>query len=444
MALESLPKIAPALFSAEQDLIQIYNKKSDTVGTINASLIGTPPSGVSGAIQFSNGSAFGSDSANLFWDNVNKRLGVGTPSPLSTLNVVTPYSALNTDFIFSNSDTTNAPALLSYSSFTSTLRLSKAYSSVKVTNFGGNADVAIFGSGGPAGFLQLNQNGGSSNVSLSGEAAGYSYFLTNVGFGLSTTPTAKLQIKGSGSTSATSSLLVQNSSGNDIFRVNDTGTITVARSGSGVYKDVLVNTDGTPIIGSMSNDYIYFGGGFSQTYLISSAYLNILAPYLRGNSTQGNNKIAFNYVLDLNAYGNTSLPLVYNKYAGTVAFQSSGSANIHQTEVNLNFDAGGGGPRTLRAYYYNPTFVQGPQSYDKHYAWQNTLGAMIINSSTPQDCAVLQADSTTQGFLPPRMTDAQIRAIASPANGLIAYNTTTDHLCVYQGGAWVKINHSPM
>ena len=39
------------------------------------------PSGVSGAIQFSNGSAFASDAANFFWDNTNKRLGVGTNAP---------------------------------------------------------------------------------------------------------------------------------------------------------------------------------------------------------------------------------------------------------------------------------------------------------------------------------------------------------------------------
>lgn len=47
MAYESLPKIAPALFSSEQDLIEVYNKKTDTVGVINPSQISTPlPSGV--------------------------------------------------------------------------------------------------------------------------------------------------------------------------------------------------------------------------------------------------------------------------------------------------------------------------------------------------------------------------------------------------------------
>jgi hypothetical protein len=273
----------------------------------------------------------------------------------------------------------------------------------------------------------------------------------NVLIGTTTDNGYKLQVngggafvKGSGTTSSTTSLLLQNSNGNDIFRVNDSGTITVSRSGSGVYKDVLVNTDGTAIIGSMSNDYIYFGGGFSQTYLISSGYLNILGAYLRGNSTQGNNKIAFNYVVDLNAYGNTSLPLVFNKYAGTVTFQAAGSANIHQTEVNLNFDGGGGGPRTLRAYYYNPTFVQGPQSYDRHYAWQNTLGAMIVNSSTPQASAILQADSTTQGFLAPRMTTAQILLITSPAEGLQVYNTDLHTICFFDGTIWQRVTSTAM
>jgi hypothetical protein len=46
------------------------------------------PSGVSGAIQFSNGSAFANDAANFFWDDTNKRLGIGTNSPASPLSVV--------------------------------------------------------------------------------------------------------------------------------------------------------------------------------------------------------------------------------------------------------------------------------------------------------------------------------------------------------------------
>jgi len=74
---------------------------------------------------------------------------------------------------------------------------------------------------------------------------------------------------------------------------------------------------------------------------------------------------------------------------------------------------------------------------------KNTTGT-LSNISSPNASAITQIDSTTQGFLPPRMTTTQINAIATPAEGLMAYNTTISHLCVYQGGSWVKLSHSPM
>lgn len=53
------------------------------LGSGNINVV-TSPSGVSGAIQFSNGSAFASDASNLFWDDTNNRLGVGTNTPSAT------------------------------------------------------------------------------------------------------------------------------------------------------------------------------------------------------------------------------------------------------------------------------------------------------------------------------------------------------------------------
>jgi hypothetical protein len=44
--------------------------------------------GSTGAIQFNNSNALAADSSNLFWDNTNKRLGIGTNSPSQKLNVV--------------------------------------------------------------------------------------------------------------------------------------------------------------------------------------------------------------------------------------------------------------------------------------------------------------------------------------------------------------------
>ena len=61
-------------------------------------------------------------------------------------------------------------------------------------------------------------------------------------------------------------------------------------------------------------------------------------------------------------------------------------------------------------------------------------GKVIVGaSSAASSSAVLEASSTTQGFLPPRMTSTQRDAIASPAEGLLIYNTTTKSIEAYTG-----------
>ena len=56
-------------------------------GIITIASSGGTPSGVSGAVQFSNGSAFASDAANFFYDNTNDRLGLGINAPTARLHV---------------------------------------------------------------------------------------------------------------------------------------------------------------------------------------------------------------------------------------------------------------------------------------------------------------------------------------------------------------------
>jgi hypothetical protein len=65
---------------------------------------GGSPSGVAGAIQFSDGSAFASDASNLFWDDTNNRLGVGTNAPTATVHILGVGStAGTTSFVIKNS-----------------------------------------------------------------------------------------------------------------------------------------------------------------------------------------------------------------------------------------------------------------------------------------------------------------------------------------------------
>ena len=66
----------------------------------------------------------------------------------------------------------------------------------------------------------------------------------------------------------------------------------------------------------------------------------------------------------------------------------------------------------------------------------NETGEIGINLSAINASATFQIDSTTKGFLPPRMTGAQRDLIASPTAGLVIYNTTTNLLNFYNGSVW--------
>jgi hypothetical protein len=58
----------------------------------------------------------------------------------------------------------------------------------------------------------------------------------------------------------------------------------------------------------------------------------------------------------------------------------------------------------------------------------------------PNASAKVQIDSTTQGFLPPRMTNAQRTAIASPAVGLMVYCTDAlEGLYIYKSMGWTFV-----
>jgi hypothetical protein len=144
-------------------------------------VLAATPSGVAGAIQFSNGSAFASDAANLFWDDTNNRLGVGTNAPAYPLDV--------NGFIQS----TRFVHATDFSTIISGLNFS------------------IYQGGGG---VQYNGTSQFNNTLSVGSISG-----------------ARLGIKGSGSTSATTSLLVQNSSASELLRVRDDGRVYIGTTG---------------------------------------------------------------------------------------------------------------------------------------------------------------------------------------------------------------------
>jgi uncharacterized protein (TIGR02145 family) len=64
----------------------------------------------------------------------------------------------------------------------------------------------------------------------------------------------------------------------------------------------------------------------------------------------------------------------------------------------------------------------------------NAINAQVsIGTQIPIESSILETESTTKGFLPPRMTAAQRDAIYSPANGLTIFNTEQNCLNMWVG-----------
>jgi hypothetical protein len=66
-------------------------------------------------------------------------------------------------------------------------------------------------------------------------------------------------------------------------------------------------------------------------------------------------------------------------------------------------------------------------------------GNLLIGTTTDVASSILTLASTTKGFLPPRMTTTQKNAIASPATGLMVYDTTLNLISVYNGTMWISL-----
>jgi hypothetical protein len=299
--------LQPVLVSGTN--IKTINSTS-ILGSGNISVV-TSPSGVAGAIQFSNGSAFASDAANLFWEDTNNRLGIGTNAPINNLTVIDSTSGSTSGdkgITVGNSHTAN------------------------VLRFGSYFNVGVISV--PSGPLMLQTPASNKGVSIS---TGYLI------------PTAMAHIQGSGSTSATTSLLVQNSAGTATLTSRDDGKILI-------------------------RDYI---AGVGEN------------AYLRLNNSNG-------------------FEGGYNEGSGG-SFQAGGST------VNLNI----GGSKILQGYSGGISIGKG--------------------ASNPVASAQLEVFSTTKGFLPPVMTTTQKNAIASPAAGLVVYDSTLGKLCVRTASAWETI-----
>jgi hypothetical protein len=168
---------------------------------------------------------------------------------------------------------------------------------------------------------------------------------------------------------------------------------------------------------------------------------------------------------DINTGNNT----IYNPFLNvtpTINFNGSTLSGVARTNINFSPIWTGAGRdidngltllnispsftarnvNNITGILYNPTFnLSG--SNNNHRAIQTVIGNVLLGTTSGSvgigantlinASAILDITSTTRGFLPPRMTSTQRDAIASPAAGLVIYNTTTNLLNVYNGTMWI-------
>ncbi|MBI5530484.1 MAG: helix-turn-helix domain-containing protein, partial [Candidatus Doudnabacteria bacterium] len=145
------------------------------------------------------------------------------------------------------------------------------------------------------------------------------------------------------------------------------------------------------------------GGGSMTgfTYLSAQDFITNNATVNNQLTVNGNTNLNGNTVINNLTVGNFNTGFL----AGSVIFQ--GANGLAQDNSN---------------FYFNASTTQ-----------------LSLGTNSPSASAILQLNSTSTGFLAPRMTQAERDAIVSPASGLLVYNTNTNQYNVFNGTSWVAV-----
>jgi hypothetical protein len=185
---------------------------------------------------------------------------------------------------------------------------------------------------------------------------------------------------------------------------------------------------------------VFFGTSAGQTNTTGNNNTFLGAFAGSGNTTASQNTVIGTEALPANSTGanNTIIGRNAGRYTGSgttpmtsinnsvyLGFQTRGlNATGSTNEIVIGYDVVGLGSNTT---------VLGNTS-TTHGRW---YGSLLLGTTTNAASSILTMESTTQGFLPPRMTSAQRTAIASPAEGLLVIQTDgIQGLYIYINATW--------
>ena len=486
-----------SMFNAKQNALTLTTTGNSGASSLIGATLNVPTytlaglGGIGGTIasgQVAFGTAantIGGDNG-LFWDNTNKRLAINTTSPSVALEVAGAGSL----GVIRSLRTTGAGAL---SVADHAGRISLGTSSGSAAFIGAQIGVIAdanwtVGTSQPSSFVIstvptssttlterwritstgiLQSNGAQTiqtstgNLTLATAAGNGNIVLSPNGTGAigintaSPTATLDIRVQGSGGSASTASnsIIISPATITDITEGEIGSQIILNARRNGVSDGVSIasvmstanfdlasmafythtNSSGTPrvesmrIFGGSGNVVIQNGGTFTDTTFRLD--VNGTARVQGVLTATANNTTGVLSVINSNSSVSISMASLLAASATGDTYFTVGRALTNNNSALIGHSTVGGGNYAFITVFGRPA---------NDFAITST-GSIGIGTSLPNASARLQIDSTTQGFLPPRMTSTQRNAIASPATGLIVYDTTLNDPFYFNGTAWTML-----
>lgn len=194
------------------------------------------------------------------------------------------------------------------------------------------------------------------------------------------------------------------------------------------YQSLFKYTDNT--LGGATNKEMTDGvGGSTGLFLGTTGNIGI------GTPTPGAAR------LYIQGTGSTSatfgLRVANNSGVNNLTVLDNGNVGIRQSSPAARLHVQAGGATTSDNVFRLRNSGDTLNLFNMYGTGQVTMGINSVDAS-----ALFQMESTTRGFLFPRMTDAQITSIVAPATGLHVYSTTQNVLAFWDSTAWHKYTHT--
>lgn len=264
---------------------------------------------------------------------------------------------------------------------------------------------------------------------------------TNVGIGTAA-PTAKLHVSGNIKIDGTYNALYSSNVG-----AGDSAAYFIGTS-AGTYQSISIKggttvlANKTLLLGQYDNGDALIYNQSNSAIIISTNATERMRITSTGNVGIGTTAPAAATKLEVTG-GNTRLQQIEVKPGYAQYFEKTGTTQktkLYFSAANtFDYDNEGSNVNFLAAWNGTIKFEVGSTGYENGKIII-PYGKLGVGTSAPVASAKVQIDSTTQGFLPPRMTNAQRIAITTPAVGLCVYCTdVVEGLYINKSTGWTYI-----